>query len=334
MHDRNEYYEGQNLGELERISAYLERARAHVPEKFSSYANLADMASRRDDALDWDVFYRLLGDAESLFSRRGLDIDFMPFDRYYVTNPEPGSIGGFYGRPAGGYYYFNDLGFCTLVNEEEVPSRVIRTIEFTRGYLHDSIHASTFRTFRIDPEGNVYRHRYGINVRNADGTSYSAYDPDNTNPETINLNLLMDGLVQKSVNDVMKWCARAHFQIWTERSVSMMAELRNKPLNLDGFPEAQEYHERVLKPVNRFMKHWAPGPSPLGKLDTLILQSMMDGDLGRLEQFFGRYARKDGKQAWADLFKQPAYVAEPPARMYAESGASYASVGHLGSCEP
>lgn len=179
---RNEIFKG-NLRDIEKIKSFLDKERKKVPKRFKKHIQLGQAIKKDALGIDWKLFDAVVKEAEKYFKDIDENFSLMPRDRYLIALPREDSVGGFYGRPAGGYYYFNDLGFGTTLNENSAPNKTLRTLDLARSYLHDSLHASTFRTFRVDQEtGMIFRHQYGINFRNANRVSYSAPNANESSP--------------------------------------------------------------------------------------------------------------------------------------------------------
>ena len=197
----------------------------------------------------------------------------------------------------------NDLGFGTILSEETAPNKTLRTMEVIRSYVHDSIHASSYRTFRATSGiGYIYRHQYGINFRNADRTSYSSPNANKDSPHSINLNTWMDGLVQKHIsafikqeyNDILQdeTLTPLEREIWSEvKDLSFDPQLYHQPC---------EFYKKILEPVDKFMGQWGED-----FLMDEVLKSMFTGKLDNLKNYFSEILMKPN--AWSEIFRQPAY---------------------------
>jgi len=299
---KNERYIGDNKRTKE-ISAFLKKERQNVPSRFKNHITLNNAIENDDLSIDWKLFEKATKEAEKYFQSIDPNFSLMPHNRYLISQPNAKNIGGFYGRPVGGYYYFNDLGFSTTLDKNVVPNKKLRTLELVRNYLHDSMHSSTYRTFRVDYKtGMIFRHQYGINFRNANRISYSAPNLNDKSPDAINLNTWMDGLVHMQASEFIK----QHYSnaLYGDKLSPIEQEVWNEVQNMTFdkgiYSEPSEFYETVIEPVKGFMNKWGKG-----FLFDETLKAMLSGQLDGLKDYFKQtFMHED---AWENMFQQDAY---------------------------
>lgn len=246
-----------------------------------------------------------------LEERYYVKIDAVRPERYYtVLPPEPDTVGGFHDCRSFGYQYWYQASFVVMLGG--MMSKKLRTIELLRDFIHDCLHHSTFRSFRRAvrtpakspseakhrvPE--VYREQYGINFRNEDGLSYSSPELTVRSPETINLNLLMDGVI------VLVTALALQAEVRDIKCESSLEKELKKEIFLEAFDRtllqrAHSFHNSVTVPSRTFIQHWGSD-----HFTTLVLQAMISGDLIYLKQFFKE--RTGIENAWEKLFKRPEF---------------------------
>ena len=300
--ERNERYIG-TPDEVRTIEKFLEDQRREVPSRFRKHLRLEDAKKDYSLGVDWALFEKITQEAERHFKAIDLNFSLMREDRYLVAKAKEGSIGGFYGRPVGGYYYMNDLAFGTLLSEEKAQSEKLRTLEFARDYLHDSLHSCTFRTFRLDADiGNVFRHQYGINFRNPNGNSYSAPNLNEKSPEAVNLNTWMDALVHMQASTFLKdnFSHELDGEVLSDLEKEIWREIKGLTYDEKKFSEPKMFHEKVVAPAKGFIDKWGRD-----FLFDETLKAMLSGEIEPLKDYFREtLVRAD---AWEFMFKQNAY---------------------------
>jgi hypothetical protein len=292
------------------VRAYLANIRTLDPIEIATVEHpisLAD-ASEMKRWINEELFETLVDSClEEVSTECGLVVSPLKKSRYYTALPEDSeSLGGFHDPRSLGYQYWYRGGFVLMLRRGSVSNEV-RTIELARSYLHDCLHAETFVSFRRAvrhpapspavakrriPE--VYREQYGINFRNQDGQSYSSPRLTTSVPETINLNLLMDGLVETVLEKVLRKIAP---QIRTNNMVErdVCSEIIGEGQNL--IKAATQYYREVIVPTTRFVERW--GGEDLARL---LLRGMLTGDLNDLKRHFERLVGIEG--AWEKKFKR------------------------------
>lgn len=341
---RNEVFRAAagRSSELERV---LNHRRDQYPEIFREYIPLSHLMGDQDcEDIDPYLFAKIVGHAYDFFGSRSPEFKWLPFDRYLVRKPSYGEPGGFHGLPLnglnpGGYFCYEDLGYGTLLNRETAPDIRLRTIELARNYLHDMLHASTFRSIHLSEDGNVHRVRYGLNARGKNGVSFSSVHatPDG---KTVNLNILMEGLIQKLAGKcILECCPEENAYFSSPSNLSVSAAERRIWEDIVSCrchdPEASEqmkaFHDGVMGPTERFLEYWSTlyqERLPQGvPLEDLLLTAMMSGSLDRVHSAYDimLYGEERNGQAWNTLFRQPNFqsIAEPPAEMQPSKADDY-----------
>lgn len=309
----NEQYVGQE-SDREYIKTYLANIRKLDPIEIATLSDPFSLANinRLRAYIDVDRFWSLSQQVMTWIEERyGIKIEAIRPERYYTAlPPEEDVIGGFHDHRSFGYQYWYQAGFVVMLGS--TVSKEFRTLEMIRDFTHDCLHHSTFRSFRRvvkvpakSPSDakhrvpKVYREQYGINFRNEDGLSYSSPDLTARSPETINLNLLMDGVIvlvttaslQAKVNDVE---CRSNLETEIKKEIFL------EPFDATLLDRAHVFHNSVIAPSKTFVEHWGSD-----HFITLVLQAMMSGDLIQLKRFFN--ARTGIKNTWEKLFKRPEF---------------------------
>lgn len=307
----NEQYLGPEVDRAY-TAMYLENIRKLDPIEIATLTdpvNLADndrISAVVDIDKFWEVTQRVI---TGLKEHYGVGIDPVRPERYYTAlPPEVGAVGGFHDHRSLGYQYWYHASFVVMLGG--MTSKELRTIELLRNFIHDCLHHSTFRSFRRAiripskspaeaknrvPE--VYREQYGINFRNQDGLSYSSPELTVRSPETINLNLLMDGVVVLVTAAALK--AEVGNIVYDDAlETETKKEIFLEPFKATMLQRAHSFHNAVTTPSKTFVEHW-------GGEDfvALVLQAMMSGELANLKRFFEK--RTGIENAWEKLFKQP-----------------------------
>lgn len=306
-----EVYLGSEL-DRKYIQTHLENIRMLDPIEITTLPNAVCLSDDRVAAIiNIDQFkkvsYRCIA---QITERYGIKIEQVEESRYYSALPlEDDSIGGFHDARSLGYQYWYHASFVVALNSK-TSSIELRTLEMVRNFLHDCLHHSTFRSYRRAirvpatspgvakhriPE--VYREQYGINFRNQDGMSYSSPELTARSPETINLNLLMDGVIVLAVAESLK-----EPLLGINCASRLEKQIRNEILlesfGADVSPGAHRFWTQVTKPSKRFVEYWGED-----EIMTLTLHAMMGGDLTNIKRFFNE--RTGIENAWEKLFKRP-----------------------------
>ncbi|QHI38040.1 hypothetical protein IMCC3317_34240 [Kordia antarctica] len=230
--------------------------------------------------------------------------NFIPFDRYLVSMPESDKLGGFYDEKGGGFYYFNLMAFTTLLNIEIVGCEKLVVAELLRNYIHDCIHFSTYRTFRLVDDGKnnftIYREQYGINYRNQYGDSYSSKDLSKSIPKAINLNLLMDGVnavyTSYIIDSIFKKDSFKTKNLLNKEILLDLTKLKISNFQLFDSCPIMFYNE-VINPCKEFINYWGGFP-----FICICLKAMFGGEPNLLNEYY-EYKTQD-KNYWINNFKQ------------------------------
>lgn len=278
------------------IKTYLGNIRQVDPIEIATLPNPLNLSDPRiEEVVDIEWFWKIVKQCCTKCEERyAIHIDKLKAKRYYIAQPpDTDATGGFHDIRSLGYQYWYHAAFLVTLNRRLISKELV-TIELVRDFLHDCLHHSTFRSFRRAvrlpaasvetakhqvPE--VYREQYGINFRNKDGLSYSSPDLTAESPETINLNLLMDGVIVLVVAELMKEEVEDVAQ-----SVNALEDEIRKEIFLESFdvlisPRAHGFYKTVTMPSRLFVEHW-------GGRDfvSLVLQAMMTGELQELKHLF------------------------------------------------
>lgn len=299
------------------VADYLGLMRLTVPyEMFTtpSTQSLAEIRSSLASSVDIDLFLEITQKCcEVIRNEYSAEFELIPDTRYFIGNVDGNDLGGFHSRHAVGYHNVFKAGFAIPLSESEFKNRVLRTVELARNYLHDSVHHSTFCSFRrlvrrpLRPSDakktmpEVYREQYGVNFRNAAGVSYSSAKLTHKVPAAINLNLLMDGVGIEVIASAMN-------RLQLPKLVSPKSPMEKSVLNevLLQIPEdkpadwGQEFYFEVVRPTRRFLSHWGGEP-----FRALVLQAMLSGELSELKGYFDE--RFGEINAWEKIFRQPSF---------------------------
>lgn len=297
------------------IAEYLKNIRLLDPIEIVTLPNSFNLTDHKhlSEIVDvykfWELVNKCLALSQQLYS---VNISSMKPERYYTAVPTgTGVIGGFHDLSSFGYQYWYQASFVVALNKGLI-SKQIRTIELARSFLHDCFHHSTFRSFRRvvrvpakslnDAKHRVpelYREQYGINFRNHDGLSYSSPDLTARSPETINLNLLMDGVIVIITADLLKTVVK---DVLCENDIEkeIVKEIFLEPFDTTILHRPSSFYNSITNPTKKFVEYWG-GKS----FSTLLLQSMVGGELSRIKLFFDMRAGVEG--AWEKMFKRPEF---------------------------
>lgn len=330
MKARNEIFDGKTRQDNYLISEFLEAKRDKRPAIFNSHAALSDFLANEDiPEIDPLLFMQIINEAETYFGAISPDYIHLPVDRYFVRIPDPDDRGGFHGQKKynklnpGGYWCLDDYGFGTLLNPDVVPDIKLRTYELARNYLHDSMHASTFRSFRASEDGSVYRFQYGVNFRDEQGHGYS---PTKASLEkgTVNLNIMMEGLIQKLIGEFMTEHAGKNGVDYNDPEDFNLTDIERLlwddiVLSREDFSDASDintFHKYVMKPTLNMLRKWDPDDAGLEEdptpLKERLFHAMMSGDMRGVHRFFDikLYGEDKDGLAWENLFRQKSFDAD------------------------
>ena len=300
------------------IRGYLENIRQLYPiELFTlpQQVSLEEISkSQGNNLIDGDLFWQLVNKAKNTLQADYHKHFFEVIDptRYFFgISEKQNAIGGFHSKWSVGYHYFYHAGFVVVLNPVRVQDVRVRTIEAVRSYLHDSLHHSTFRSFRrviLEPKTReeakysvprVYREQYGFNFRDSTGLSYSEKGLTTLVPRAINLNLLMDGITVILATRLIK------NQITLLNNLSsfddvILKEVIGELFHIPDYGHAQKFFDSVVRPSQMFIDHWG-GEAFL----KIAFTAMMTGELNPLKSYFNQRYGEEG--AWEKVFKRPEF---------------------------
>ena len=313
----NEKYLGTRE-DVKFVKSYLALMRSITPfEMFMTkfVRPLSELRLKGDDRIDFKLFDQFVTPATTTIKKEVSSIfETIPEARYFVADVPDEDSGGFHSKYAVGYHHVFRAGCTATLNAKLFPNKPLRTVEFVRNYLHDSVHHSTFCSFRrlirfpknpddtkrVMPE--VYREQYGINFRNSTEMSYSSPKLTHRVPLAINLNLLMDGvgvdLITSALNraNAGKLVAPSNAQ---EKSILDEVLLRIK--EQEPCEWGSDFYFEVILNTRKFLGHWGGEAFRM-----LLCHAMFSGKLDDLTAYFtDKYGEPD---AWEKVFRRPGFT--------------------------
>ncbi len=289
----NERYLG-TCYDIRFIAEYLKRARSTSPKSklpipSCSLAELLTPLKAAAVHIDAGLLLAATRTAHDSFTRDVPSFQLLPHSNFYcglVPAGDPDN-GGFFSRYWRGFNYIGNYGFAAVLSPGLDYGTKMRTIELARSYIHDSLHAATYRTFRRrDLHDNhpvpVYREQYGFNFRRSTGISYSRKGYESELPGRLNLNILMDGLTTLAVArvlstfavDILRGTCSSH-----ERSVMHDVTCLLGEISADS--PSFSFHRNVTSHVVEFLDFWdAP------ELQRQLFRAMLTGEMAALCAYF------------------------------------------------
>ncbi|MGH8906788.1 MAG: hypothetical protein ACRD0K_09790 [Egibacteraceae bacterium] len=310
----NERYLG-SAAEVQFIAEYLHTLRMsplapQCPIDSRSLSSVFRSAGVHE-LVDSQLFLYLITAAQSRLRSCAPTFKLLPLERFYVSTPgsNDDDSGGFHGRHARGFDYIYNFGFAALANPRNISHVEIRTLEVARSYLHDSIHASSYRTFRRryeTPDRPIYRAQYGVNFRRPCGTSYSPRHYVQELPVRLNLGVLMDGLTARAIARSLRPLVAdiAAIKLSPEEKTLIADVICDLP-SIDPSSSAYRFHRSVTDHVRRFLTFWHSA----GFEDTLF-KAMISGHMGKLCRHVDRMTCTPG--AWKTLFMSAHWLLSRP----------------------
>lgn len=256
---------------------------------------------------DLDGFQELTFQAINRLWKLGFPIPLLSPDRLFVGKlPASNSdIGGFYSKKAKGFMYLDRFGWSVLLNQRKYSIKdELVTLDMARNYIHDSIHAATFRLFRLNhtpiPDKEISYAQYGFNFRRPDGFSYSSVQMTDESPERINVNLFMDGLTMlAALYALQDPIEQLEYDGLDERERWILADLK---LDSDALPHGRRvthFHETVLKPTIQFVQTRSKDP----QLMWLFFEAMLGGKLSAIKDQLGEFSDPSASDSFGELWK-------------------------------
>ncbi len=324
MENIHEYYQGSEE-DIGFIKQYSKSVRSVSPREMCIYKDavrVAEIVSSpiNTSSLDRDFLVRCLDFFKELLPGYSSQLTIFDPTRFYVSEIyEGGEIGGFHSKISLGYQYFFDAAYVGLVNAQIVSDKRLAVYEFMRSFAHDTIHRSTYRSWRrrerhaANPSEakhivpSVYRYQYGVNFRNADGVPYSSASLTALGPQKINLNLMMDGItVIKAAEMVREMIEKFGIGPLSQLENALLDEITLKNTQASTLPESvRKFNWDVVIPTMKFLEYWGGGGEGTKYFTRLLFDAMMSGDLRRVKKFF---ATKTGDENfWENNFKQESF---------------------------
>lgn len=306
-----------NEEDREFIGSYLSLLRGLTPNEMFLLSDVCPLSERIADSglieasLFNDIVRRVL-DAFRAEYDGGAEV--ISPERYFLGKPSSKDrLGGFHSPHSAGYHDMYRASFTVLPNSKAIKNITIRTLEVCRCYLHDSLHHSTFcsyRRFHRKPMTardakhllpGIFRFQYGINYRNAAGMSYSSHGLTYKAPYAINLNLLMDGAIVLTIAQLMSRVSPQVKRSSLSRAEKMMIDdiMLASNYRQPGI-YGEEFYFRVTDPTQRFLEYWGGD-----HIRRLVLRAMLSGELGELVSYFEERFGEHG--AWERVFRQPGF---------------------------
>ncbi|MEU8040853.1 hypothetical protein [Streptosporangium sp. NPDC049078] len=305
-----------------RASAGLDQAHPGVVFSLLPWV-LADLGS---DALE--VFYTGAAILADRYETLGLH-RLLPTDRVWVgvRSTRANVFGGFHYADQG--YRHLQMGavvtrYGRLDRTAEAPGLV--ALDLLRAYAHDCLHYGSYREYRVR-DGEVYRVRYGLNIRSLDGCTYSAPDPAGT-VSTRNLGVVMEGATDREASAIARQAAqrlgiaeptgvdRFAFRDVTGRLAgddlahlpAQQAPAEQRTASRQDFLAAlAAYGRGVNNPYRAFLADI--GGSDADGLHDVIVSTMISGCLAPLSAWLDQ---RHGLGAFAALFRAASYCGPEP----------------------
>lgn len=266
---------------FQRATADPTQAHPHLRFSLLSWALDAD----HDTAL---IFLQGAQELAARYEALGLR-HLLPTDRVWmaIRSARPESFGGFH-HPKQGYRHERMGALITRYGDLMAPrshAPVLAALDLFRAYAHDCLHYGTFREYRLW-DGKVVRNRYGINLRDRNGHTYSAPDAEGVT-STRNLGILMEGAADREATTLTRQLADslgvAEPHIEVDRFTFLDVTGRLDGERLDELPSPSStflaamtsYARGVNHPYQGFLDEI--GQNESGTLHELIVQCMISG---------------------------------------------------------
>lgn len=313
---------------MEQLTAHRATAALHQTHPHLVFSLLPWLLDRMGgDA--WDIFHAGYALMTSRYETLGLH-DLLPLDRVWVgvRTTRPDGFGGFH-HPDQGYRHLQMGAIVTRYGNLTDPAMAVPhlvALDLLRAYAHDCLHYGSHREYRLQ-NGKLVRTRYGFNLRDEAGHSYSAPDPEGAST-TRNLGIIMEGATDREASAIARHAAE-HLGIaipgGTDRfafldvtgqltceALSCLPETGpdpESPATADRFLAAMGSYARGVN--NRYRAFLAEiGGLESADLHTIITTAMISGSLASLSAWLD--ARR-GPGSFAGLFRAASYRGPEPA---------------------
>jgi 8-oxo-dGTP pyrophosphatase MutT (NUDIX family) len=316
----HEYYEGSEEN-MSFVKKYLSVIRSVRPVEICINArscSIKELLVDSQNVLGVDAVFlkQCLEFLENEIKKHSSQLTCFDLDRFYVSqvlNEE--DVGGFHAEISLGYQYYVDAAYVCILNSFKINNKRLIVYELMRSLAHDTIHRSTFRTFRRNIKRatnqteakhsmpSIYRYQYGINFRNKKGVAFSSAGMTHEVPKKINLNLLMDGVtVIKAADMVLAMIKEFGMGDLDDFEESVLSEILLQGHQSDILPErVRKFNIDVVTPTKLFIEYWG-GEAVMN----LLFDAMLSGNLVRAKKYF---AEKTGNSHfWEETFMQPAFT--------------------------
>ncbi len=133
----------------------------------------------------------------------------LPTDRVWVgvRSTHDGVFGGFH-HAGQGYRHLQMGAVVTRYGrlDQAAAASELVALDLLRAYAHDCLHFGSYREYQLRGD-EVFRTRYGLNIRGEDGRTYSAPDPAGT-VSTRNLGVVMEGATDREASAIARQAAQ------------------------------------------------------------------------------------------------------------------------------
>lgn len=246
---------------------------------------------------------------------------------------DAGWFGGFH-HTNQGYRYIQKISLTSLAGAFSLSliSETLRTLELLRAYVHDTLHAATYRLFCPAPPDTAgdlsfYRLQYGMNFRRSNGQSYSSRDSVRS-ATTHNLGTIMEAATDRFAQEfvlqvaqhigyqpatsalIEEYLYRECTGQLTDQDILLFRSIEHRQAEAGFLPEFSTYLRQmrlfaqyVTMRYQYFLKEC--GAAHDGKLHDLILRAMISGKLGELQDFLN--AHRGEARSFMALFKTSEY---------------------------
>jgi hypothetical protein len=263
------------------LSSHLRKVRGNTSLPDIETKVLAEVLASSDSHwFDTDYFRQVIEGAGHIIRKRLGSFALLQPESYVVGVSHPtGDLGGFYGDYGVGFQYELNLSFSELLNPSYVEDPKLRALELARNYVHDSFHASTYRSF-VTYQGKIHRYQYGINFRLPTGQSYSGSTRVPGARYVINLNTLMDGVAVLVTADAIHDFAAAIYPA-DDVSAILIGELLG---NVTGSSliKMAAFASQVVCPAKEFIAFFG------GEISDVLQRTIISGDIDTIRGYFNR----------------------------------------------